>query len=49
MVEPVPDLDTEGDPLTVYVPFELIEDDPDTLAELVELADTDDETRADPE
>ena len=48
-MEAVPDLDTEGDPLTVYVPFELIEDDPDILAEPVELADTDGEGAGDAE
>lgn len=49
LVEPVPDLLTEGDPLTVYVPFELIEDDPDILAEAVELAEPDGEGAGDAE
>lgn len=37
-----------GDPLTVFVSFELTEDEPDTLTEAI-LADADSEAAGDPE
>ena len=48
-MEGVPVLLIKGEPLTVYVPFELIEDEPDILVEPVELAEPDGEGAGDTE
>ena len=48
LVEAVTDLVVEGDPLTVFVSFEVAEDEPDTLTEAT-LADADDDSAGDPE
>lgn len=49
VVEPVPDLLVEGDPLTVYETLEVTEPDPDILEDPVADKDADQEGAGDPE